>query len=436
MHVRRVDVLRALAAMALTSVASACATRRDALPGARFSDDGLHALNVEMAAAIERGEVKGIATLLLHNGQEVTFQAAGERNAVTRAPMTRDTIFRIYSMTKPITAVAMMILYQEGKWRLDDPISAYLPEMAALRVARGVDASGAPVIESVHRAPTMRELMTHTAGFAYGMPDGRIANTLFGQANVPGSTDMRDFVNRVAELPLQEQPGVEWAYSIAVDLQGAIIERLSGQTLSAFMRARIFAPLGMHDTGFVVPPQDSARLADIYDTDPTSGALVRTLPQPTGFGSSQDYSRQPSVESGGGGLVSTIDDYARFAQMILNDGILDGARILRAEIATLMSANHVDHSVLNHSGAAGRDFGPTRGFGLGFMVETDPEGAGRPEGRGTLSWTGAAGTWFWIDPANDIVFVGMVQRMDDPTRQARYASSRRLVYTALERGAQ
>lgn len=431
MQVRRVDVLRALAGTALFGGASACATRDDAEHSAGFAAGGLQALDAEMAAAVARGEVRGITTLLLHNGREAALQCVGERNAVTHAPMTRDTIFRIYSMSKPITAVAMMILYEEGRWRLDDPITDYLPEMRALRVARGADTDGAPIFEGVIHTPTMRELMTHTAGFAYGMPDGRIANTLFRQASIPGSTDMDDFVDRVAALPLLEQPGVEWAYSVAVDLQGAIIERLSGQTLGAFMHARIFAPLGMRDTGFVVPAQDLDRLADIYDTDHETGALIRTSPQANGFGSSQDYSRQPPVESGGGGLVSTIDDYARFAQMILNAGVLNGVRILRTDTVALMSVNQVDSPVLSSSGAAGRDFGPSRGFGLGFMVETDPQSAGRPEGRGTLSWTGAAGTWFWVDPANNIVFVGMVQRMDDPTRHARYLASRQLVYAAL-----
>lgn len=404
-------------------------------PARVFSAEALAKLDAAMDGFVDRGELAGIATLLIHDDREVAFHAHGQRTAATGAPLTRDTIFRIYSMTKPITAVALMVLYEQGKWTLDDPVTRFLPEMADLKVVTGETADGKPILADAARPPTMRELMSHSGGFAYGMMDGRLASTLFRQRNVAAAPSAKAMVDMVAGLPLLSQPGTEWAYSISSDLQGVIVERISGQSLGAFMGQHIFGPLGMGDTGFTVPSEKLARLVDLYATDPASGKPVPVIATPAAVatGLVRDYADPPKVESGGGGLVSTIDDYARFARMLARGGELDGHRILKPETVRLMGTNQIPAIAFGKPNANRIAFGPALGYGLGVMVVTDPQAAGLPDGKGTMSWDGAASTWFWVDPANDIVFVGMVQRMGGPVRLQLEAQSRALVYEALRR---
>jgi len=248
---------------------------------------------------------------------------------------------------------------------------------------------------------------------------------------VLGSHGLQQMIDRTATIPLMYQPGTDWSYSSAVDIQGYIIEKLSGQTLGQFLDEHVFKPLKMNDTGFYTRPGAGGRLAAVYVGDKT-GKIVSADAL---FGAKMpDYTQPPAMESGGGGLVSTTIDYARFCQMILNKGELDGVRILAPSSIELMDTNVVPHSVLiNTNGTAGVRFNEAVGFGLDFMVVKDPRAAGLTEGKDTMSWGGAAGTWFWIDPTNDILFVGMIQRMggtggDDLGNQARTLTYQALVH--------
>jgi CubicO group peptidase (beta-lactamase class C family) len=334
----------------------------------------------------------------------VQLKTYGERSP--GQPMTRDTIFRIYSMTKPITGTAMMILFEENRWKLDDPVTRFIPEFADLKVVTGVDASGNPVLVPARRPPTMREVMSHTAGFAYATDPKDPADKIFIDKGVMQADGLKQMIQRLAQTPLIFQPGDRWWYSAAVDVQGYLVESISGMKFSEFLRTRVFEPLKMADTGFWVPPEKVARLSTVWEDDQKARTLhpmkIRNgAPLP-------DATKPPALESGGGGLFSTVDDYARFAQMINNKGELDGVRILSPAAVELMG-----HNVVSQSALAQRtyfnSFHETVGFGLDFMVVMDPREAGRLEGKGTMSWEGAAGTWFWTDPANGVVLVGMVQ---------------------------
>lgn len=371
-----------------------------------FSADGIAALEARMAQFVEDGHTKGIATVLIKDGQVISHVQAGIRDAETGAPITEDTIYRIYSMTKPVTAVAMMKLVEDGKLTLDDPVTKFIPEFEGLKVVKDYTAEGSYTLVDADRPPTIRELMTHTAGFGYGLFGDDPSNKAFRDGQVMRSPDLETFIDAVAEIPLIAQPGTKWAYSASVDIQGAIIERVSGQTLGTFFQTEIFAPLGMDDTGFYVPAEDYARFSDVFGYDPESGALV-PVPYP------QVAFRKETIgmESGGGGLVSTLGDYARFAQMLAGEGALGEARILSPESVKLIHTNALPDGVtVDTSGRLTRLNDPTMSFGLNVGVFTDNAAKGSPYGEETFFWGGAAGTWFWVDPVNDIAFVGMIQR--------------------------
>jgi CubicO group peptidase (beta-lactamase class C family) len=394
-----------------------------------FSSERLRKLDEAMARSVASGEVVGMTTLLARHGKVVDFKTYGE--AAPGRPMTKDALFRIYSMTKPITGVAMMILFEEGKWRLDDPVTKFVPEFAGLKVYSGVDAQGQPQLANVKRAPTMREVMSHTAGFGYGLAEVHPVDKQFREKQVLGSQGLKQMIDRVSTIPLMFQPGENWSYSVAVDIQGAIVERISGKSLGQFMSERIFTPLKMNDTFFSVPANKVDRLAAVYNYDPASKKLLeakllfgRPLP---------DYTKPPAMESGGGGLVSSTIDYARFCQMVVNGGQLDGVRILSPASVELMGKNVIPKNVLvSNDGRSVAQFNEAVGFGLDFMTLIDARASGSLEGDGTISWGGAAGTWFWIDPTNDLIFVGMIQRFSGaPTATNLGATSRTLVYQAL-----
>jgi CubicO group peptidase (beta-lactamase class C family) len=389
-------VLAALAACdsAPDTPASTPASEPGGIPTAREAalDEGLQAL-------VDDGRVAGLVTMLVQSGTVEQQGAFGSQDIAAGVPMQEDTIFRIYSMTKPITGVAMMILYEQGLWSLDDPVSKFVPQFAGLEV--GVEgANGELTRVPADHAMTMRELMTHTGGLTYGFFNASAVDLMYGQANVmdPGSS-LEIMVDKLARIPLLYQPGSRWNYSVSVDVQGYIVEELSGQTLPEFMAEHIFEPLGMVDTAFYVPADKAGRLAkQVYDYGPNGElALSASL-----FG---DYSAPPGLPSGGGGLVSTAADYMRFAQMLLNGGELDGKRVLKAETVEFMRQNHAPTTQAD--GAV--QLGPGMGFGMDVAVFTDPAAAQSPVGTGTFWWAGAAGTWFWIDPANDLAFVAMAQ---------------------------
>ena len=365
-----------------------------------MSSVGLARIDDRLAELTAARVLPGAVTIIARHGQVIHRSAVGFSNLTTGGTLSDDSIFAIYSMTKPITAAAMMILYDEGRWSPEDPIDRHLPEFVDVK---GPD--GAPV----DHAPTLVELMTHTAGFGYGIGLGPhdAVDTAYKEAGVWAADNLAEMARRIASVPLAYQPGRRFRYSLSMDLQGAIIERLSGEALPDFMRTRIFEPLGMQDTDFFVPEAKRGRLSTVYHMYGVDELTVVTFP-----GFTRDGLAIPKLPSGGAGLYSTADDYARFAQMLLNKGELGGRRILMPAAVELMTSNHLSQELLAGGFIAGvHAFRPGYGYGFNGAVFYDPELAGSPVGRGTYQWDGAAGTWFWVDPENQILFVGMTQRM-------------------------
>ena len=393
-----------------------------------FSSARLENLHALMQQAVDQKQIAGIVTILARHGKVVDYRTYGQRDMASGAPMTQDAIFRDFSMTKPVTGVAMMILYEQGKWLPSDPIAKFIPEFAHLKVFKGVDADGKMILVDPDQAPTMRELMTHTAGFTYGIFGSAPVDAMYRDQHVLGSKNLQEMIDKLAKIPLLYQPGKGWTYSVSMDIEGYIVEKLSGQPLPVFMRDHIFTPLGMKDAGFYVPEAKRKRFTTLYRSD-AQGNLISDA---TGPGSSGDYAAEPTMPSGGGGMVSTAEDYYRFAQMLANGGELDGKRILAPATVKLMSSNHVPASLLTGEFSIGLQvLRPGFGYGYNCAVVFDPPEANLPEGKGTFFWDGAAGTWFWIDPANDVVFIGMIQRMLGPASPNLEYQSRSVVYQAL-----
>jgi len=358
-----------------------------------FDAQRLAKLDAYMAKAVADGRVSGMITLLARHGQVVSEKIYGAR-------------------------------------RLDDPVTRFVPEFKELRVFTGTDAAGQLTVEPMKRPPTMREIMSHSAGFGYGLGDRHPVDTLCRAKNVLSANGLAEMIKRTAEIPLMYQPGTRWSYSSSVDIQGYIVEKLSGQRFGDFLQQRIFAPLKMTDTAFYVPKEKATRLAAVYVGNQKTGKIEEAL-QLFGF-NMPTYLEPPSMESGGGGLVGTIGDYARFAQMVVNKGELDGVRLLSPASVEMMGTNMLPKEILTRNdGVQGARFNEAVGFGLDFQVVNDPRYAGTLEGKGTMSWAGAAGTWFWVDPANDVIFVGMIQRMGDTGGDSLAAMSRTLTYQAL-----
>jgi CubicO group peptidase (beta-lactamase class C family) len=390
-----------------------------------FSSQRLERLHAVMQRQVDEKELAGIVTILARHGKVVEEKTYGMKDMASGTPMTKDTIFRIYSMTKPVTGVAMMILYEEGKWHPSDPISKYIPELAHLKVFKGVNASGAMILEEPVHPPTMSELMTHTAGFTYGFFGDSLVDKMYNEQKVLQSQSLQEMIDKLAKIPLLCQPGTRWVYSVSMDIQGYIVEKLSGQSLPEFMQQHIFGPLGMRDTGFFVPKEKRSWFATLYSED-KEGHLAA---DPTGGGPPTDYVSQPSMASGGGGMVSTAEDYLRFAQMLLNGGELEGVRMLAPATVQLMTSNHLASSLMSEQIPLGP--GPGLGWGYDCAVFTDPLQAHAVFGKGTFFWAGAADTWFWVDPTHDLIFVGMTQRMLGPRWPNVIGLSQPTVYQAL-----
>jgi CubicO group peptidase (beta-lactamase class C family) len=389
-----------------------------------FSSDRLERLHALMQQTVDKKEISGIVTILARHGKVVDYRTYGQRDMSSGAPMTKDTIFRDYSMTKPVTGVAMMILYEQGKWLPSDPISKYIPEFAHLKVFKGVDTEGKMILVDPEHAPTMRELMSHTAGFTYGFFGETPVDKIYRDLKPLQSSNLQEMIDKLAKTPLLYQPGKGWTYSVSMDIEGYIVEKLSGQSLPDFMRDQIYNPLGMKDAGFYVPAEKRSRFATLYVANAQDGLDLDP-------GSATGYSTQPKMASGGGGMVSTAEDYYRFAQMLADGGELDGKRILAPATVKLMTSNHVPVSLLTGEFGIGlQQMRPGFGYGYNCAVEFDPQEANLPDGKGTFLWDGAAGTWFWVDPTNDIVFVGMIQRMHGGNPNVQYLS-RSTVYQAL-----
>lgn len=371
-----------------------------------LSSEGLVAVDDALKGLIANGDLAGAVTLVARRGKVVHRSKMGLKDLATQTPLDHDTIFRIYSMTKPVTGVAMMILHDEGRWRPEDPIARHIPEFASVQVFDGMNADGSMRLEAPHHAPTMGELMTHTAGLSYGFDPAQPVDKLYIAAGIWQSASLGEMAAKLAGLPLNYQPGSKWLYSLSMDLQGAIVEKLSGQSLPDFLHSRIFGPLGMDDTGFILAPEKVGRIATLYRASASGLTVVEHPPM------SADPVRLPAVPSGGGGLFSTAADYARFAQMLLNRGELDGVRVLSADAVALMSTNHLSDALLAGGFGVGKmQMRPGYGYGFDGAVFHDPAAAGVPVGKGTYQWDGAAGTWFWVDWVNELIYVGLIQRM-------------------------
>ena len=396
---------------------------------AGFSSERLENLHALMQQAVDTKQIAGIVTILARHGKIIDYRTYGQRDMAAAAPMTKDTIFRDYSMTKPVTGVAMMILYEQGKWLPSDPISKFIPEFAHLKVYKGLDDAGKPILVDPDHAPTMRELMSHTAGFTYGFFGNTPVDKMYQDAQPLNSANLHEFIGKLSKLPLLYQPGKGWNYSVSMDIEGYIVEKLSGQPLPDFIRDHIYKPLDMKDSGFYVPADKRSRFSAVYTTGP-NGELALVSAGPSGR--STEYATQPTMPSGGGGMVSTAADYYRFAQMLLNGGQLDGKRILAPSTVRLMTSNHVPDELLTGQFGIGQMvMRPGFGYGYNCAVVFDPPAANLPEGKGTFFWDGAAGTWFWDDPTNDVVFIGMIQRMLSPASPNLEFQSRAAVYSAL-----
>ncbi len=424
-------LLTALLAVAFLSLGlTACAQTRADTPiqGPRdlasatpesvgMSSERLERLDDAMQGLVDDGLLAGITTMISRHGKIAHFGTFGHQDIEAGAAMSEDTIFRIYSMSKPITGVALMILYEEGKFRLSDPVHRYIPEFEGLVVAKEDGPNGQPITEPADHPMTIRELMAHTAGLSYGIFSQSQVDAMYNEANVlDNESTLKDMIGKLSKIPLRQQPGSMWHYSVAVDVQGYLVEVLSGQPLDEFLNERVFGPLGMNDTAFHVAADKADRFSQVYTHDEDGNLLAQE-----GFGGRRDYLDPPAFLSGGGGLVSTTMDYMRFSQMMLNGGELAGVRILAPSTVKLMHLNHLPREL--------GEMSPGTGFGLDFAVVLDPVAADGIS-KGEYSWGGAAGTWFWIDPKEDLVFVGMIQHFG-PRRPDVRSLSRRLTYQAI-----
>ncbi len=374
---------------------------------------------------VAAGRIPGALGLVARRGRIVYQEARGDADREAGKPMREDAIFRIYSMTKPITSVALMMLFEEGKFRLTDPASRYLPELANMEVM--VESSGYPGDarrgrrEAVRRPITVQDLMRHTAGLSYGYFGGTAVDKLYLDEKVlDTASTLDDMMAKLSRLPLLYHPGEKWHYSVAVDVQGALVEALGGERFDRFLERRIFDRLDMEDTGFHVPAEKQGRFAQMYA--PVRGNRRKLEVAPPA--SSKRFLAPGSFYSGGGGLVSTARDYLRFCQMVLNGGELDGERLLSRTTVNLMTR---DHLALVDPGRAERT---GYGFGLGFAVHVDPAASGSASSVGEYNWGGAAGTRFWIDPEEELIGIYMVQIL--PHNGLRYGNMfKQLVYQAV-----
>ena len=388
-------------------------------------------------AYVAPGLLPGVLTLVARRGQVASLACVGHRDLAAGRPVEADTIFRIYSMTKPITSVALMTLYEEGRFQLDDPVSRFLPELGGLRVwDDGTPLSFRTV--PAERDITVRDLLTHTAGFTYGFMGRHPLDALYRRRGIEGravlapqegapSVDLAEMVGKLGELPLLFAPGSRWSYSVATDVCGHLIERLSGQPFDAFVSERILGPLDMVDTGFSVTPDQADRLASCYACTAADPLVEVDAP------ATSSYLTPPTYLSGGGGLVSTAADYLRFALMLLNGGELDGQRILGRKTVEYMTVNHLPTGG-DLASMGQRVFSETTyegiGFGLGFSVVLDPVKAAVVGSAGEYAWGGAASTTFWVDPREELVVLLLTQLLPSSTYPIR-RQMKVLTYQAL-----
>jgi len=381
---------------------------------ARFNAKGLANLRAVMQAHIDNGRLPGAVVAVALGGHVEMLDALGRRDPASDAQMQADSIFRIYSMTKPLVSLAALMLVEEGRLQLVDPIAKYLPEFAGLQV--GVEEGGAVRREPARRPPTVHDLLRHTSGFTYGFLGDSAVQREYQAADLPRrSRSNAEFCKVLAQLPLAHQPGSCWQYSHSTDVLGALIEVVAGQPLGSLLDQRIFAPLGMKDTAFSVPRDNWDRLAEPFAQDPDSGEAVVMM----------KAREVPAFESGGGGLVSTAGDYIRFLQLMRNRGSLEGTRLVSRKTVEWMTADH-----LGGIPAQGDLLMPGYGFGLGFSVRLQAGMAPLPGSVGQYFWSGIGGTLFFIDPAEDMFALLLTQA---PNQRIFFRHLfRHLVYSALD----
>jgi CubicO group peptidase (beta-lactamase class C family) len=349
---------------------------------------------------VDAGNVAGVSALIFEKNKEVYYNAFGYGNREAKVPMDRNTVVRIYSMTKPITGVALMTLFEKGAFQLDDPLSKYAPEFANMKVYKGVDASGNLVLEPANRSITVRDITRHTAGFAVGTELPGLKELVQTTDPLNPNNTLPEMAKKLASLPLAFQPGTQWAYGISVDVQAYLVQLLSGKPFDQYVKETILDPLGMKHTGYVVPEKERKNFAALYRAD--NGQLTE---------SDDKFNLQNwPLKPGGFGLTSTLDDYMTFARMLVNQGKLGKTTILRPETVKLMSTSHLSDTISQ------RMWLPSKGqvgFGIDFAVRTRPP-ASKEENNGTVGeffWDGAASTLFWVDPVNDVTAVMFVQIM-------------------------
>jgi CubicO group peptidase (beta-lactamase class C family) len=396
-----------------------------ARPETGFTNAGLARIDAYVKNEIAEKKIPGAIMVIQRNGETAYFGRFGVRDPSTKEPMTPDTIFRIYSMSKPITTVAAMMLVEEGKLQLDDPLSKYIPAFTKVRV--GVESKGEDGTATLDTVPasrpiTIHDLMRHTSGITYGFfGEGMVKKAYVDAHLFAGDIDNAEFAERIAKLPLVYQPGTTWDYSYSVDILGRVIEVISGKSLYQFEKERLLDPLGMRNTGFyVTDPAKRSLVAEPFSNDRTIGNDLEM----------NDPRVAQRWEPGGQGMVSTIGDYARFAQMLLNGGTLDGRRYLSPKTIAYMGSNHIGPGSRVVPGPYYLP-GPGFGFGLGFAVRTEA-GVSPAEGSvGEMNWSGAGGTTFWVDPKENMFVVFMAQTVSQRVRIR--AALKNIVYGAFDK---
>jgi CubicO group peptidase (beta-lactamase class C family) len=384
---------------AQTAARPISAPQTPSLPQAKPESLGLSSIRLQrMSDAfkrdIDKGTTPGVTMLVARRGQIGWFEALGKQNPASTAPMAHNSIFRIFSMTKPIVSIGIMMLLEEGYFLLNDPVAKYIPEFADQKV--GVEDNGKLDLVPLKRQMTIQDLLRHTSGITYDHTGNGLVQQMYQQSRLRSrKISNAEHATLVASLPLMCQPGAEWNYSRSTDILGRIIEVVSGMTLGAFLTERILAPLQMAETAFHTGTGNADRLAEPFPTDPWTGEKVQLF----------NMLEKPAMESGGGGLVSTTMDYARFCQMLLNGGILDGNRIVGRKTLELMASDHLGPTVKLESHLVP----PGHSFGLGFAVRTQQGMAPFAGSVGQFFWSGMAGTFFWIDPKEELFAVFMSQ---------------------------
>jgi len=394
-----------------------------------FSSEQLGKIESYFQGRVDRGEIAGIVTLVARDGKIAHLSAVGYQNVEQRVPMETDSLFRIYSMTKPIASTALMMLYQDGLFQLNDPLSKFIPEFADLRVLR--DPSG-PLDETVamEREPTIQDVLRHTAGFSHGLGRSEYDDLFVGTGIFRPETSLEEMMTALSKVPLMNQPGSSYRYSIGPDIALRLVEIISGMAADDYLEQRVFDPLGMDDTGYVVTSDNAGRLSPIHwmkdgelvainseNGSPFGGVLVEDW-------SVNNYTMNHEYKGGSIGLVSTAEDYWRFAQAMLNGGELGSERIIGRKTVEYMAQNHLTPQ--QH-----QTFSPALGFGLGFATIEIPSGVSYTTSEGNFYWAGAAATNFWIDPTENIVVVSMTQHMGVRGTGALRGELHSLVYGAL-----